>query len=132
MWSNLYQCIAEKFPHIFLVIELCLSAPYPNEIVDRFFSLMKVVKSDWHCKLCEENIETLLCIKVESLEIEEFIKGHSSDAVVFWWDAKEQRKGGNGKWKKYKKRSRKTKWLRFTNEFTFLERNSDECENNVI
>ena len=41
----------------------------------------------------------MLHIKVEGPKIEEFIKEHSSDAVVFWWDAKERRKGGNGKQK---------------------------------
>ena len=50
-------------------------------------------------------IKALLCIKVEVHKIEQFIKEHSSDAVAFWWnketkDAKEQRKGRNGKWKK--------------------------------
>ena len=88
---------------------------------------MKVVKNDWHRKPSEENIEELLHIKVEGPEIEEFIKEHSSDAVVFWWDAKERKKGGNGKRKKCKECSRKTKQLRFTNEFinTFPEKSSD-------
>ena len=85
---------------------------------------MKVVKSDWHRKSSEEIIEALLHTKVEGPEIEEFSKEHSIDAVVFWWDAKKRRKEGNGKRKKCKERSRKTKLHRFTNEFinTFLER----------
>ena len=88
MCSILYQYASEKFPHIFLMIEPCLSAPYSNEIMEKFFSFMKVVKSDWHSKLSEENIEALFSIKVEGPIIETFIKEHSSDAVVFWWDAK--------------------------------------------
>lgn len=59
----------------------------------------------------EENIEALLHIKVEGLKIEEFIKEHSSDVVVSWWDVREQRKRGNGKWKKIKEHSRTTKHL---------------------
>ena len=61
------------------------------------------------------------------------IKEHSSDAAMFWWDAKERRKGGNGKQKK-KKHSRKTKRPRFTNKFidTLLESSSDKDEGNVI
>ena len=47
-------------------------------MVNRFFSFVKVVKSDWHHKLSEENIEALLRIKIGS-KIEEFIKEHSSD-----------------------------------------------------
>ena len=57
MWSILYQYASEKFPHIFLLIELCLSSPFSNEIVGRCFSFMKVVKNDCRSKLSEENIE---------------------------------------------------------------------------
>ena len=42
MWSILYQCAGEKFPYTFLMIELCLFAPYSNEIVERLFSFRKV------------------------------------------------------------------------------------------
>ena len=48
---------------------------------------------------------------------------------------KEQRNGGDGKWKKYKNCSeRKTKQLRFTNKFinTVLQSRSDKDEGNVI
>ena len=61
---------------------------------------MKIAKSHWCSKSKEENIEALLCTKVECPKIEQFIKEHSSDAATFWWSAKEQRKGGNGKRKK--------------------------------
>ena len=61
---------------------------------------MKIVKSDCCSTLREDNTKALLYIKVEDPEIEEFFKEHSSDAAVFWWDAEEQRKGGNGIWKK--------------------------------
>ena len=67
---------------------------------------MKVVKSDWRRKFSEEKIEALLRIKVEGPKIEEFIKEHSSDAVVFWWDAKERSKGANGKQTNKKKNVR--------------------------
>ena len=70
MWSILNQCVSEKFSQIFCMIELCLSAPYSTEIIERFFSFMKVVKSDWHSKLSEENIKALLRIKVEGPRIE--------------------------------------------------------------
>ena len=61
------------------------------------------------------------------------IKEHSSDAAMFWWDAKERRKGGEWETEK-KKHSRKTKQPRFTNKFidTLLESSSDKDEGNVI
>ena len=70
MWSILYQYARERFPHIFLMIELCFSAPYFNEIVERFFNFVKIVKIDWRSKLSEENIEALLRVKVEAPGIE--------------------------------------------------------------
>ena len=111
-----------------------ISAPYSNETVGRFFSFLKVAKSDWSSKLSEENIEALLRINIEGTEIEDFIKEHCRDAAVFWWDATERRKGGNGKQKKYKKRYRKTKRFKFTNKFidASLESSSDKNEGNVI
>ena len=51
---------------------------------------MKVVLSSWLSKLKEEIIKTLLRIKVEGPEIEQFIKEHSSDVASFWWDAKKE------------------------------------------
>ena len=52
------------------MIELCFSAPYFNEIVEKFFNFVKVVKIDWRSKLSEENIEALLRVKVEAPGIE--------------------------------------------------------------
>ena len=49
-------------------------------------------------------MEALLRIKLEGPEIKQFIKEHSSDAAAYWWEAKEQRKGGTRQPKKYKKR----------------------------
>ena len=49
MWSILYQCDSEKFPHIFFRMKLYLFALY---------------------SIREENIEALLLIKVENPEIE--------------------------------------------------------------
>ena len=99
MCSILYQCGSGKFPHIFLLIELCLPAPYCNiSFVESYFSFVKVVKSDWRSKLSAEKIEALLRIK--KVDGTELIKKHSSDETTFWKDAQEQRKEGNGKRKK--------------------------------
>ena len=83
IWSTLYQCAKEKFPRTFLMTELCLSAPYSNQILEKFFSFMKVLKCDWRSKLSEENIETLLHIKVEAPKIEYLIKEDASNAAAF-------------------------------------------------
>ena len=48
-------------------------------------------------------MEALLCIKLEGPEIKQFVKEHSSDAAVYQWEAKEQRKGWNRQPEKYEK-----------------------------
>ena len=56
VWSILYQYVIKTFPHIFLMIELCLSSPFLNEIMGRLFSFMELVKNSWCRKLSQENI----------------------------------------------------------------------------
>ena len=94
---------------------------------------MKDLKNDWCSKLSEDNIRALLYIKAKGGLVMQWCS-KSSDAATFWWDAKEQRKGGNGKKTKYKKHSRKTKQLKFTSQVidTSLGSSSDKCEGNVI
>ena len=75
---------------------------------------MKVLKNDWCSKLSDDNVKALLRIKVKGLMM--LWCSDSSDAAMLWWDTKEQGKGGNGKKKKYKKHSRMTKQLNFTNQ----------------
>ena len=84
MWSVLYQCAGETLSQIFLVIELCLSTLHPNDIVNRFFSFVKVVKSNWHPKLSEENIEALLHIK-KGLERQSCILFQLRFTLHLWW-----------------------------------------------
>ena len=107
------------------MIELCLSAPYSNEIVERFFSFMKVVKSDLRSKLKEENIKTLVHIKVKGPDssLKNILVMQQRLRVM----QRNKEKEGMGKGKKYKERSRKTIRYRFTYKFinVFLE-SSDE------
>ena len=56
LWSILYQYVIKTFPHIFLMIGLCLSSPFFNEIMGRLFSFMELVKNSWCRKLSQENI----------------------------------------------------------------------------
>ena len=69
-------------------------------------------------------MEAFLRIKLEGPEIKQFIKLHSGDAAACWWEAKEQRKGGNRQPKK------KRNVFRCTNKFigAFLESSGQEEE----
>ena len=53
-----------KMNNIFLIAELCFCAPCSNAFLKRFFSQMRIVKTDWRNSLSESNLALLLRIKV--------------------------------------------------------------------
>jgi hypothetical protein len=116
MWSLLNQRIGKRFPDIFHFIELCLCAPYSNATVERFFNYMKIVKTDWRSKLNESNLESLLRIKVQGPNLNDFAETLCPKAVHLWRGEKERRVN-QGKRKKYKARKTKSKRRRFTNSY---------------
>ena len=64
LWKLLFSYKSGKnWDNILLLVELCLCAPYSNAILERFFSQMKVVKTDWLNRLTDENLTALLYIK---------------------------------------------------------------------
>ena len=53
-----------RWNNIFLIAELCFCAPCSNASIERFFSQMRIVKTDWRNSLSESNLTSLLQIKV--------------------------------------------------------------------
>ena len=53
-----------RWNNIFLIAELCFCAPCSNASLERFFSQMGIVKTDWRNSLSESNLTSLLRIKV--------------------------------------------------------------------
>ena len=96
---------------------------------------MTDVKSDWCSKWKENNNEALLSIKVKVSKLKSSLKSILMMQQCFDGMRMNGEKEGIGREKKkHKKRSRKTRQLRFTNEFIdfFLENSRDEGEGNVI
>ena len=89
--------------NILLIAEICLCAPYSNASIERFFSQMRVVKTDWRNKLNEKNLSSLLYIKTEGPTLQDFHDNFCASAVNLWFNDKERRLN-QGKRKKYKKR----------------------------
>lgn len=89
--------------NILILIELCWCAPFTNAHLERFFSQMKIVKTDWRNRLNAENLTDLLRIKVEGPEFHEFRKSYCDDAVNMWFNDRSRRLQ-QGKRKTYKKR----------------------------
>ena len=57
LWQVLHSStkLGGRFGKVFIIIELCLCAPYANAIVERFFNYMKLAKTDWRSKLNAAN-----------------------------------------------------------------------------
>ena len=65
---------------IFRSAELCLCALYSNATVERFFKDLKILKTEWRCRLNERNTEFLLHIKVEGPELKELAEKMCANA----------------------------------------------------
>ena len=94
--------------NIFRFVELYLCALYLNATVERFFNYLKIVKTEWRCRLSERNIEFLPHIKVKGPEVKQFAEK--------MWDSKERRTTQQ-KRKNYNDRKTKQKPKRFTNTY---------------
>ncbi|XP_066928483.1 zinc finger protein 862-like [Clytia hemisphaerica] len=91
-WSN-----------IFLIAELCFCAPSSNASLERFFSQMRIVKTDWRNSLTESNLTSLLRIKVSGPTLKVFIDRYCEKAVSKWYNDKDRRLNQKPR-KKYRKR----------------------------
>ena len=80
-----------------------------NATVECFFNYLKIVKTEWWCRLSERNIEFLPHIKVEGPELKQFAEK--------MWDSKERRTTQR-KRKNYNDHKTKQKPKRFTNTYT--------------
>ena len=107
LWQLLYPYKMERgWSDIFLVAELCFCAPSSNASLERFFSQMRVVKTDWRNSLSEKNLTSLLRIKVAGPTLKVFAEKYCEKAVSNWYDDKDRRLNQKPR-KKYRKRKSK-------------------------
>ena len=86
MWQLLNPLKQERgWNNIFLIAELCFCAPSSNASLERFFSLMRIVKTDWRNSLSESNLTSLLRIKVAGSTLKEFIEKYCEKAILNWY-----------------------------------------------
>ena len=65
LWSTLLTKLKNKYPNLATLVELLLVFPVSNATVERGFSAMKRIKSDWRNRLNEETLENLMRISIE-------------------------------------------------------------------
>ena len=108
MWQTLKKIKGESFPEIFLVIEICLCSPFSNATLERFFSHMGVVKTDWRNRLNEQSLEDNLRIHVAGPDLTRFSETYVAKAVAAWYNDKPRRMNQK-KRKKYKQKATASK-----------------------
>ena len=90
LWSFLKQVgLADRWSSAFLLVELCLCSPYSNGTVERLFSQMKVVKTDWRNRLNKRNLEDLLRTKISNVSLSKFSKKFADCTLTIWASKKQ-------------------------------------------
>ena len=131
MWQLLNPFKNERgWNNIFLIAELCFCAPCSNASLERFFSQMRIVKTDWRNSLSESNLTSLLRIKVSGPAEKYFAK-----AVNNWYHDKDRRINQKTRKRYRKRKARKTQRKEFQLPYLFetsSESEEEEEEEDVI
>ena len=103
VWYKLHTTPdAKKWPNVLLLCELIFSLPFSNGIVERIFSVLKVIKTDKRTNLSAGMLRDLLEIKVEGPAFDGF---RPRPAVELWWkDCKTTRRFNQLPQKEYRPR----------------------------
>ena len=82
------------------IIELLFITPFPNAKLERMFSQMNRVKTDFHNRLGQKRLETLLQIGGEGPEIKDF----EPDCYISMWYQDKVRRESAAKLLNYQKK----------------------------
>ena len=90
LWSKLViiNKSNEDWEDIMLLLELCLCSLFSNATLERFFSHLKVVKTQLRSKLSTECLNSIMRIRMKGLSLEEFKKRYASKCADFWYNSK--------------------------------------------
>ena len=93
LWSKLCKLGKEKesWKDILLLIELCLYTPFSNATLERFFSHLKVVKTELRSKLTSISLNSIMRIRMRGVSIAEFSEKYAALCTEFWYNSKSRR-----------------------------------------
>ena len=93
--------------------------PFSNATLERFFSHLKVVKTQLRSKLLAKSLNSIMRIRMKGFSLEEFNQDYASKCADFWYNSKACCLN-KCKWKKYTEpKSSKRKSVQFNvNELT--------------
>ena len=90
LWSKI--CLGNKekesWHDIILLVELCSYTPSSNATLKRFFSHLKVVKTEIKSRLSSESSNSIVRICMKGLLITQFKKNYLNDCVDYWYNSK--------------------------------------------
>ena len=69
-WPLAYQECHKEYPNLFKLVELLLCLPFSNAIVQRGFSTVRRILTDWRGCLAEETIKDLLLVATWKVKFE--------------------------------------------------------------
>ena len=75
---------------VLLIVELVMSAPQLNAVLERFFSQLKYIKTNTRASLSSSSLNLLLRVKVTSPALQEY-HNEQMKVVGFWYNVKNRR-----------------------------------------
>ena len=90
IWKKVFNNdeIKSDCSNVLYIFELLLITPFTNAIVERMFSRMARVKTDWRNRLGRDTLDSLLRISEEGPELDKF---DPNPAINLWFDSKVRR-----------------------------------------
>ena len=74
---------SSKWPNLLQLSELLFSLPFSNAHVERMFSTLKIIKTEWRTLLKCDTLSDLLEIQGEGPPLVNF---YPDEAVKLWWE----------------------------------------------
>ena len=109
-WKNVFRLgksegMVDQWRRALMIIEICLIAPHSNAALERFFSILKLVKTLIRSRLDSDILNALMRIKMSCPSLEDFSLEHCKACVEKRYSSKNRRI--NQKKRKRRKRDNK-------------------------
>ena len=75
VWSVMMANYRERFPNLCRLMVVLLTLPVSNAVVERGFSAMRRIKTDWRCRLNEASLNYLMRTSIEGPDASKFDVG---------------------------------------------------------
>ena len=83
--------MVDQWRRALMIIEICLIAPHSNAALERFFSILKLVKTLIRSRLDSDILNALMRIKMSCPSLEDFSHEHCKACVDKWYASKNRR-----------------------------------------